>query len=139
MGFLIKVRGLLKGSGVAKALKGAGTPRPRAFICVDETGVGMLRDPADSKSFASLFQWTEVERVVAFKRDLLFVDLICLHFEVGGERAYEVNEEMAGWDELLSALQQRPPGSLSSETIFALVSKPGFATNEMVVFERRAA
>ena len=127
-----------RGTAIAKAFKGAGTPRLQAILCSDDKGLGLLRDPSNPESFPTLFAWADVGRVIAFKRDLLLEDLICLRFEAAGS-AYDVHEEMAGWDELLTQLPERLPGSLSKDTVFALVALPAFAANETVVFERRPA
>lgn len=128
MGFLVRLRSLLKDSPGAKALKGFGLPKPRPVLCVDAVGLGMLPEPSNSQSFRLLLEWAEAQRVIGFKRDLIGVDLICLRFEKADGCEDEVNEEMAGWDELLAVLPARLPGAL-----------PPFATNETVVFERRAA
>jgi hypothetical protein len=141
MGFLIRFRERLKGSRAAQAaeaLKASGIPRPQAAISVDEVGLGVVRDPLDPESFTPLFSWAEVNRVVAFKRDLFMEDLLCLRFETSAGSAHEVNEELAGWDELLDQLPERLPGCLSKDTILALVALPAFAANATVAFERGA-
>jgi len=79
--------------------------------------------------------WKDIEKIHAFKRDLLTTDLICLAFEKSGtEEWYEINEEMSGYNDLLEALQNHLSG-------FALVwvldtTLPAFATNHKVIWER---
>jgi hypothetical protein len=87
----------------------------------------------------SSVDWREVTRVLAFKRDLLTTDLICLRIEAGPERSLEVNEEVPGWDALLRALQEFLPGVMDPKKIYALLSTPAFAANETVIFDRHAA
>jgi hypothetical protein len=42
------------------------------------------------------FQWSEVHRVTAFKRDLFVVDCICLLIVTADGAGIEIDEEMAG-------------------------------------------
>lgn len=80
--------------------------------------------------------WTNVRRVMAFKRDET-TDLICLMLS-DGEISLEVNEEMSGWEELIREIPIRLPGALPEDQILAAVVKPPFATNPTVVYDRRA-
>ena len=79
--------------------------------------------------------WSDVRRVSAYKRDLLTTDLVCLSFE-GTSDSLEVNEEMAGWKELVDALPELLPGSLAYGEWFPHVVRPPFAPRFFVVFER---
>jgi hypothetical protein len=137
MGIFVALRGALKGSKVAKALKGFDTITPQPAIFLDDTGFGVALDPSDTDLVTPVLPWSDIVRVWAFKRDLFAVDLVCLRFEANGDRAYEVNEEMAGWTELVAALPERIPGSLSREAILDMVVLPAFATKEVLVFERQ--
>ena len=52
--------------------------------------------------------WTEVREIVAFKRDLLTVDLICLGFRADeSECWFEVDEECDGYEELITEVECR--------------------------------
>jgi len=137
MGIFVALRGALKGSRVAKALKGFDTITPSPAIFMDDSGFGVAIDPSDTDLVTPALPWSDVERVTAFKRDLLVVDLICLRFDATDDRAYGVNEEMVGWDELLTALPECLPGCLSGQAILDLVVQPPMASNETVVFERQ--
>ena len=137
MGIFIALRGVLKGSKVAKALQGLDTITPRPAIVVDEAGLSVALDPSNLDLVTPTLPWPEIRKVVAFKRDLFVVDLVCLRFEASHERAYEVNEEMGGWDELLVVLPGRLPGCLSRESVLELTVLPAFARNETVVYERQ--
>ncbi len=48
--------------------------------------------------------WEQIVSVSAFKRDLWTNDQICLEFESADGGTTELNEDMSGWNELLSTL-----------------------------------
>ena len=79
--------------------------------------------------------WNEIDRVVAFKRDLLATDQICLL--IGGRFAaspYELHEDMPGFEMLHRAMGEALPSV--PDTWFLDVMTPAFETNETLVFER---
>jgi hypothetical protein len=80
--------------------------------------------------------WSDMVRVVAFKRDLWTVDCICLAIQATDGTIMEVNEEMEGWEALTDTIPKHLPGSKEWAEIFWQVAFPAFATNEMVIFER---
>jgi len=73
------------------------------------------------------FNWREVTRLFAFKRDIFAVDLICFAFELHGFETLEVNEHMQGWNTLVAAVPIRLPGALAQEEWFQKVAFPAFA------------
>jgi hypothetical protein len=90
------------------------------------------------RSGVARLRWADVERAVAFKRDLYAVDLVCLAFEAGGE-IFEIDEEMEGWRDVLAALPARLPGCLDGQRILEAVVQPPFAPSQTVVYERGGA
>jgi|WetSurMetagenome_2_1015567.scaffolds.fasta_scaffold213229_2 hypothetical protein len=84
------------------------------------------------------FSWADVKKVTVFKRDLLTVDLICLTFELSTNTSVELNEEMAGWDDLTKRLPDYLPGCTKWEEWFMKVFKPAFETNAMNIFIRNS-
>lgn len=80
--------------------------------------------------------WTQIVRVVAAKRDLFGRDLLCLFFETRPQGVIEVNETMAGWQDLLHALPARLPGALNADDWFARVLFPAFAESPVEIFAR---
>jgi hypothetical protein len=107
-------------------------------LSIDAAGITVSRK---RPAFAPLdsIAWSDVVRVVAFKRDWLTVDCICLVIATIGETAIEVNEEMEGWEALTDALPKYLPGSKLWRECFFQVAFPAFATNETVIFEKRSA
>jgi hypothetical protein len=104
-------------------------------LSIDATGItvsGKRPNLAPSYSIA----WSDIVRVVAFKRDCLTVDCICLAIATKDGTMSEVNEEMEGWEALTSALPKHLPGSKDWTECFSQVAFPAFATNETVIFER---
>ena len=52
--------------------------------------------------------WNEVREIVAFKRGLLTVDLICLGFRVDeSECCIEIDEQCEGYEELATEVERR--------------------------------
>jgi hypothetical protein len=93
-----------------------------------------LRIRSGKGDFSEL-QWSEVEQVHAYKRDLFATDLICLAFKKSGkEEYYEVHEEMVGYHDLLQILPSRLP-EFSSEW-FSQVAFPAFKTNHQIIWKR---
>jgi hypothetical protein len=80
--------------------------------------------------------WSQIVRVVAAKRDLFGRDLLCLFFETRPDGVIEVDESMAGWQNLLNALPARLPGALTADDWFARVLFPAFAESPVEVFAR---
>jgi hypothetical protein len=139
MGIFVALRSVLGDSKVAKAFRGFGAPRPRPAVHIDGTGIGLALDPSQPDTITPAISWSEVRRVVAFKRDLLAVDLVCLWFEGPDSHACEVNEEMAGWGELLDSLPEYLPGCIPKVDILGGVVKRAFATSELVIYRRPSA
>jgi hypothetical protein len=80
-------------------------------------------------------RWSEVSRVVAYKRDCYAIDLICIAFSTAAG-AVEVNEEMEGWDALTDALPMLLPGTPDKSQWWQKVAQPPFATNATALFSR---
>lgn len=87
-----------------------------------------------NRDVAELF-WDGVEEIHAFKKDLITTDLICLAFKRSGKEGYyEIDEEMAGYYDLLQEMQNHLPG-------FNLnwvpdTASPAFATNHRVIWRK---
>jgi hypothetical protein len=80
--------------------------------------------------------WSSVNEVKAFKRDLLFVDLICLRFSMADGSSVELNEEMVGFDSLVAAMPSQLSGCPTFEEWWHPVAVPAFSPNERVLYVR---
>lgn len=77
-------------------------------------------------------RWADIARVATFKRDLMTVDMICLAFETDAA-AFEVNEEMLGFDAVAAAMN----AALGLDPDWKLrVMFPAFETNVDMIFDR---
>ena len=92
---------------------------------------------AGQTSPARCIDWSQIVRVVAAKRDLFGRDLLCLFFETRPDTVIEVDESMAGWQNLLNALPTRLPGALNADDWFERVLFPAFNESRVEVFARR--
>ena len=79
-------------------------------------------------------RWAEVHRATAFKRDFFTVDWICLFFARPDDTGIELDEEMAGWRRLATALPMHLPGCRASDEWFSAVAFPAFAPNPTEIY-----
>lgn len=74
-----------------------------------------------------------MERILAYKLDLLTTDDVCLEFIVGDE-SYVADEEMNGWSELTGEMNQR---FLILSSWLENILQPPFATNFAILWDRQ--
>ncbi len=88
-------------------------------------------DSADGDQCAVL--WADVRAIVAFKRDLFGVDVICLEFRVGESECWlEIDEECTGYNELVTEIERRFE---IERDWWSKVAFPAFDTNRMTLWE----
>jgi hypothetical protein len=93
---------------------------------------------AHPKSGVAEVPWNAITRLVAFKRDVFIVDLICLQLtygERGQQKCLEVHEEMLGFQNLIDALPSRFP--LRDENWWYKVAFPAFVPNATTLWEKQ--
>jgi hypothetical protein len=73
---------------------------------------------------------------VAYKRDLITIDLICIGFRTP-TGTLEINEEMDGWAALTEVLPRYLSGTPIAADWWDKVAHPAFATNATVLFTSR--
>ena len=79
--------------------------------------------------------WSDVNEIFAFKQDVFSYDLICLGFRLrDSDTICEVDEECAGYKQLVSELETRFPG-LKTDW-FAEVAFPAFKTNQTILWTK---
>ena len=96
---------------------------------------GFVVSTAKSSQPSASLQWRDLNAIVAYKRDLYTVDLICLGF-VTANGTIEVHEEMEGWSRLIEELPVRFPGVPPLSDWWERVAKPPFAPSVTKLFER---
>jgi hypothetical protein len=108
--------------------------RARVDISLQETDFQL--HPTDRPDAPpNYFQWGEITTVLAYKRDCFSVDLICL--AVGdASTVVEINEEDAGWEAFIRAMEKNLPGSLPFDAWWPAVAQPPFATHRMTVYSK---
>jgi len=113
-------------------------PSPRDYRCaITFDSIGLTVDDLRRRNRQPIrMLWADVHRAVAFKRDLLTVDCICLFLARPDGTGVEVDEEMAGWDSLMDALPNLLPGCKPWCQCFSAIAFPAFATNETEIFVR---
>jgi|GEM_PF-2430653 len=80
--------------------------------------------------------WQSIVRLLAFKRDLLTTDLICMAIETEDGAYVEINEEMIGWQRTMTHLSEHLPAAIPWADWWPATAFPAFATNPTVVYNR---
>jgi hypothetical protein len=96
---------------------------------------GFRAQPPDKTSDAVVFNWQEINAVVAFKRDCVTVDLICL-LVADNTKQLEINEEDIGWHAFAGAIENNLPGSVAYDSWWPAVAHPAFATNSTIIYSK---
>jgi hypothetical protein len=104
----------------------------KPFIRIEEGGIFI-----QFRAGVSQISWDAISKVMAFKRDAVFLDCICLVIQSVTGETVEVNEETAGWSDLVAALPEKLPGTPDFQDWFTRVAFPAFMTNFTVLYERR--
>ena len=96
---------------------------------------GLVLTTRGSRQTDMSLEWSEVDTVIAYKRDIFSYDLICLAF-VTRRRTIEVHEEMQGWSKLIDQLPSVLPGTLAPLDWWVRVAFPAFAPRPTTLFTR---
>lgn len=78
-------------------------------------------------------KWTDIERVVVYKADLLMTDEVCMEITFNG-KAIIVTEGTKGWDVFIDQLKSSL--RLNNDNWESMVLQPPFAYNLMTIYER---
>jgi len=103
-------------------------------VSLQETGfrLHLTGQPADT---ARCFKRQEITTIVAFKRDCVTYDLVCLAI-ADASNIVEIKEEDAGWDAFIRAAEKNLHGSVPANTWWPVVAQPPFATNPTTIYRR---
>lgn len=80
-------------------------------------------------------QWSEINKIEAYKLDQFTTDLLCVKIYLKNENAYNLHEDMQGFYILLEALKERLPSY--SDEWYEEVLQPPFEENLKVIYERK--
>ncbi len=78
--------------------------------------------------------WNEINRILAYKVDLLSVDEICLFVEIDKERSFEISESTKGWFVFGKKIRKIFPEI--KETWEFDIAIPPFERNETELYNR---
>ncbi len=109
------------------------SPPANPEVRLREGGFDLISSDFDA-SLAAI-DWADVDRIEAYKLDLVVIDCICLLFKVG-EKEIQVSEDWIGFDTLFEPLNKEFPGINGSW--YMDVMQPPFEENRTVLFSRNA-
>ena len=86
-----------------------------------------------SSSGEQKVKWADIERLIAYKKDLVTIDEICLDI-IYNNREITLTEETAGWYQFLQKIRLVFPSIL--ENWDRDITNPAFATNLRILYQR---
>ena len=106
-----------------------GIPRylpEKTVVQCDDSGLTVTSYFRNGTTGGIAAKWREINRAVAYKRDLYAVDLLCIGFSTP-DGSFETHEEMEGWKTLVEMLPVHLPGTPRLEDWCETVVPPPFA------------
>ena len=88
------------------------------------------------RDLISDFPWESIQKVIAYKADLLTYDEIYIQFIFQDGMCINISEEAHGFSEIMNSLPQYLPGCLVWAGTWQAVALPAFKTNETTLYER---
>ncbi len=82
----------------------------------------------------TVIAWQDIAYLLAYKRDLWAVDLICIEVGTCHGFAFEIDEEMDGWEFVVNHLPEYLPGCPAYADWWDAVAHPPFARNETQLY-----
>lgn len=79
------------------------------------------------------FEWSEIDKLVAFKFDILTIDEICLSIHAGNKVAI-TTEDFKGWRNFMNQLLKKFPEI--DKNWEGIIAKPAFERNETELYNR---
>lgn len=81
-------------------------------------------------------EWQNVKEIYVYKQDAYIVDRITMAFRMEDEKAFEINEQMAGWQLLIDNLPKIFPDPKSFHEWFMEVAFPAFEFNLIKIYQQ---
>jgi len=81
-------------------------------------------------------KWDDIDKVVAYKRDLLTEDLVCIKIIDGKNDSIEINEEIEGFHDALRDLPSYLKGFPNEKEYWGALIQPAFLTNETTLWRK---
>ena len=97
-------------------------------IVSERAGFRVIRD----QQLRDIALWPSIQVIIAHKRDLITMDLICFDVLLDDGDLIEVNEEMYGFESLLAAMERNLPRF--DKRWPDKVVEPPFAANQTVIY-----
>lgn len=108
--------------------------KKKLSLLVSKEGFAIVEEEKEQEFVA----WNSIQRVIAFKRDLINVDSICFRIVMlnskGSIQYCEICEETQGFNMLVEGFQGYLMGF--DKDWWAKVAKPAFKTNNVTIYER---
>lgn len=94
-----------------------------------------LRQSKADKSIT--LPWNQVSQIVGYRRDVFVGNHISLSIELSDSRVIELDESMQGWENLLKALSDYLPQTLSQEEMFLKIMAAQNLSSPVIIFSRK--
>jgi len=137
MMFLEKIKNVIKPSTVSKIVRERDRIKPFKGS-YDDTGIFTYNEKGfsiEQKDGAHKILWEEIDKITAYKIDLMTFDEICLHVD-HKEGKFTISEDTPGWHLFVKKTKLIFSG-IDREWDIKIVY-PSFATNLTVIYEKHS-
>ena len=116
--------------------------RPMEFrdfvISVDRVGVQVRNTFGRTEPSAPMaVRWRDVDTIIVFNRTFETSDCVCMSLEGNGEVLGEINAEMTGWNDVVTALPKQFDGVMPPNQWQDAIYRPRRRPRDAVIYERR--
>ncbi len=110
--------------------------KPRRSISLELVPNGFSLIADNPREVIAEIHWDEISRVIAYKRDCFIYDQICFAVDIEKAKAFEICEDMEGWENLIQTFPQKLSGFPEKKQWLQKLAFPAFKTNVITLFER---
>ena len=107
-------------------------------ITVDRIGVQVRNTFRRAGPSAPLaVRWGDIDTIILFRREFETRDCVCMSLEGEGEVLGEINEEMTGWNDVVTALPAQFEGVMPAKRWQDAIRRPHRRPRATVIYDGR--
>jgi hypothetical protein len=123
--------------GILKKVRDANYKAPPSETAIAQSPDGFeIRKKLSSERCG--VRWAEVEKIIAYKRDLFSYDCICVMFDLIGGASIEIDETMDGFVDVMKRAGETCAGCIKLDKWYFEIMTPAFKTKLTELYRKNA-